>query len=112
MGAYKFVTWDVPPKPDNEITRLLEKAQRKELLSRQERDRVAELLYGLFGGHGPIYKLAGWAWDMSTHLPRILVSFRWDGGRFESYYAPDKTALRKALPYPVREMVYASRRGE
>lgn len=107
MAAYKFVTGDVGEKPDTDITRLLEKAQDGDNLTRDERDRIAGLLYGLFGSHSSTYKLHGWAWDMHTYLRRILVRFNYDGGRFETYYAPDKTSLRKALRTPIKEMVYA-----
>jgi len=104
--AYKFSECARLVKPDNDITRLLEKAMRKERLSREEKDRIGNLLYGTFGSQAATYKLAGWAWSMSGCLRRILVKFKW-GVTFHPYYAPDKTALRKVLPLPVREMIYA-----
>ena len=106
MAAYRFVSHAKEKKPDNDITRLLEKAQSGEALIREEKDRIAGILWGLFGGHSSTYKLAGWAWPMRDCLPRILVNYRWDN-HFEIYHAPDKTSLRKALSLPIREMVYA-----
>ena len=105
MFAYKFSKCATAEKPQTENTELLEKAMRNEALSRQEKDRIAEILYGLFGDHGSTYRLAGWAWHMSGVLPRILVRHTWDNS-FCPHYAPDKTALRKVL-YSVAEMVYA-----
>ena len=112
MQAYKFASTATATKPDNDITRLLEKAIRKEKLSREEKDRIANILYGLFSGYGATYRLAGWAWYMADCLPRILVSNTWSPQQFDAYYAPDKTSLRKALRglLPVNEMIYADRR--
>lgn len=106
MNAYKFSSCAREIKPDNELTRLLEKTQAGTVLTRDEKDRVANTLYGLFSSHGSTYKLAGWAWNMSMCLPRILVRFDYDN-YFSPYYAPDKTSLRKALLGPIREMIYA-----
>jgi hypothetical protein len=108
LFAYKFVQWDVPPKPENEMTILLEKAQDGKELTRAEKDRIANILWGLFGCHDSTYKLAGWAWPMYNCLPRILVRYTYDN-RFEVYYAPDKSSLRKCL-HGVAEMVYAPRK--
>lgn len=106
MVAYKFSTSARDTKPDNDITRLLEKAMRGESLNREEKDRIANQLYGTFGSQSSTYKLAGWAWSMSGYLRRILVRFNWDNN-FHPYFAPDKTALRKALTLPIKEMIYA-----
>ncbi len=107
MYAYKFVNWEVPPKPDTEITGLLEKAQDGEPLTRTEKDRIANVLYGIGGNHSATYKLHGWAWPMQNYFPRILVSFTYEPDKFKTYYAPDKTSLRKALFLPINEMIYA-----
>ena len=112
MQAYKFASTATATKPDNNITRLLEKAIRKENLSREEKDKIANLLYGIWGSKGPIYRLAGWAWNMKDCLPRILVLFAWSDG-FHIFYAPDKTSLRKLLTETngvIVEMLYAPRR--
>jgi len=106
MEAYKFSSCAREEKPDNDLTRLLEKAQSGAALTRDEKDRIANTLYGLFGSHSSTYKLAGWAWYMGSCLRRILVNYSWDSN-FQPYYAPDKTSLRKALSLPVKEMVYA-----
>lgn len=106
MEAYRFVSHAKEEKPDNDTTKLLEKAQSGEALTREEKDRIAEILWGTFGSHSSTYKLAGWAWPMRDCLPRILVNHGWDN-HFIPYYAPDKTSLRKALPLPIQEMIYA-----
>ena len=84
-------------KPDTDTTRLLEKAQDGKALTREEKDKIANILYGTFGAQSSTYKLRGWAWPMHETLKRILVSFDYEPGIFHTYYAPDKTSLRKAL---------------
>lgn len=106
MIAYKFVSYAREEKPDTEVTVLLEKAQSGAGLTREEKDRIASILWGIFGSHSSTYKLYGWAWPMANCLPRILVSYTWDK-YFAPYHAPDKTSLRKALCGPIREMIYA-----
>lgn len=105
MFAYKFSSTAMAEKPDNELTRLLEKAQDYDALSREEKDRIANILWGIFGSHSSTYRLAGWAWGMSTCLRRILVRHTYDS-HFSIYFAPDKTSLQKCL-HQVKEMVYA-----
>lgn len=111
MHCYQFAFHSNVPKtpPKNEITELLDKAFTDEPLTRQEKDRIAEILYGLFGANSSTYKLAGWAWPMAyaRQIRRILVKFRY--GPWVEYYAPDKTSLRRALPdqSQIVEMVYA-----
>jgi len=106
MSIYKFVPQARADKPVTEYTILLEKAQARMKLTREEKDKISNILYGVFGCHGPTYKLAGWAWAMSSSLKRILVSFTHDPGHFSTYYAPDKTSLRKVLS-SVSEMIEA-----
>ena len=108
MVAYKFSKTAQSEKPDTAITRLLEGAMEGKSLNRLEKDTIASTLYGLFGSHGSTYKLMGWAWNMSSCLKRILVSFKYEPGTFNTYYAPDKTSLRGALRQggtPISEMV-------
>ena len=84
---------------------------RKESLTRDEKDRVADLLYGLFGAHcGGQYRLAGWCWNLRQALPRFLVRYEHDD-RFVPYYAPDKTSLRNALVTPIAEIVGPVKKG-
>jgi len=106
MHAYKFSKMARSEKPVTELTLLLEKAQEKKTLTREEKDKISEVLYGIFGSYSSTYKLGGWAWPMANFLKRILVSFTYDPGRFSTYYAPDKTSLRKALS-SVSEMIEA-----
>ncbi|MCK5235886.1 MAG: hypothetical protein KAR06_02780 [Deltaproteobacteria bacterium] len=105
MYAYKFSSTAKEEKPESEITALLEKTLRKDKLTREEKDRVANILYGIFSGHSSAYRLLGWVWYMDGVLPRILVRYRHEQ-YFWPYRAPDKTSLRKVLD-SVREMVYA-----
>lgn len=109
MSAYKFSNTATDTKPNTETTRLLEKAMSGSVLSRKEKDKVAEALYGLFGAQGPTYELHGWAWPMRIHLARTLVSFSYEPMLFHIYYAPDKTSLRKCLvdKHYILEMIYA-----
>lgn len=108
-NAWKFSECAAVEKPDNETTRLLEKAQAGKRLSREEKDRVANILYGPFRSQSSQYQLAGWQWDMHKCLARFLVQFTHDRA-FHPYYAPDKTSLRKALNMPIQEIVTAPMR--
>ncbi len=112
-NAYRFSNFDrVPVQPPTgwQIT-LLEKAFGDDPLTREEKDQIANILYGTFGSQSSDYKLSGWCWPMSRarQMRRILVSFRYERGTFRTYYAPDKTSLRAVLS-DVAEMVYAPRR--
>lgn len=113
MNCYQFSFHSNVSKtpPKNEITELLDKAFTDEPLTRQEKDRIAEIPYGLFGANSSTYKLVGWAWPMAKarQMRRVLVKFRHDPGCWIEYWAPDKTSLRRALPdhSQIVEMVYA-----
>lgn len=98
MTPYQFAKYEdgrTDVKPDTEITRLLERAASGARLARTEKDRVASVLYGLFGSQSSTYKLGGWAWPMGACLPRFLVKLRHYG--WVERYAPDKTSLRRAV---------------
>jgi len=109
MQPYKFCDTATETKPDTATTRLLEKVLGGSVLSRTEADNVAEILYGIFSPHSNTYRLLGWAWPMACCLPRILVGFGYEPGVFRTYYAPDKTSLRKAITdrHRILEMIYA-----
>lgn len=112
MNAYKFAFHaNVPAQPpETENTKLLDKAFGDEPLTREEKDRIAQVLYGIFGANGPSYRLSGWCWPMSQakQVKRILVSNRHEPDRFRAYYAPDKSSLRKAIKVDSpKEMIYA-----
>jgi hypothetical protein len=110
MQAYKFSEMATETKPNTELISLFEKAAiAGNVLTRADKDQIACALYGLFGAQGPIYKLAGWAWPMDSCLPRILVRFNYEPRTFHTYYAPDKTSLRKCLAEKssILEMIYA-----
>ena len=95
MEIYKFSKTASEKKPNTEITNLLERAMKKENLCREEKDRIVEVLYGTFGSQSHSYKLGGWKWNMSYCLKEYWVRFKY--GQIQSFYAPDKTSLRKVL---------------
>ena len=102
--AYKFINTAADEKPDTEETRLLEQAMASQPLTRTEKNRIAEILYGICGAGSHTYKLAGWAWPMYRCLPRFLVC---SYDHWQAYYAPDKTSLRAAFPGRIDEIVSA-----
>lgn len=104
MYAYKFSKTARETKPSTVITNLLEKAQEKKPLTREEKNKIADILYGVSGAQSSTYKLLGWAWPMHDTLKRILVSFNYESRTFHTYYAPDKTSLRKILS-SINEMI-------
>lgn len=83
------------PRPSCQAFDLYDKLLAGKALSRQEKDRVAELLYGIGSSHSCWYKCGGFLAPFDQVLPRYLVLARWGGWR--AYWAPDKTSLRKAL---------------
>ena len=95
MAAFKFSRTAREKKPDNEITRLLEKAMALQSLNRQEKNRIAEICYGTFGSRFAGYKLAGWCWYLHGCLNQYVVEFNY--GHLQYHWAADKTALRKVL---------------
>lgn len=64
-------------------------------LTRQEKDYIADCLYGTSGMYSHRYKYMGFAADFSTVLNRYLVNERYYG--WKEYYSADKTALRKTI---------------
>ena len=95
MKAYKFSETATTKKPDNDNTRLLEKAMDFKPLSRKEKDRIAEICYGTFGSHFAGLRLMGWEWDLHDCLQKFVVEFTY--GHLQYFHAPDKTSLRKVL---------------
>lgn len=110
LNCYKFSSTATPVPPETDITRLLDKAFTKELLTQQEKVDVARALFGVFGAHGDTYRLAGWAWPMRTapQFRRILVAFDHNPDEFRAFYAPNKSSLRLALSTSdeIEEMIY------
>jgi hypothetical protein len=106
--AYHALVPATPPV--NETTQMLDKAFTADPLTREEKDKIAQLLYGTSGPGHSTYRLAGWAWDMNeaTQIRRILVKYSHDN-HFSIYFAPDKTSLRDALnkDHAIDEMIYA-----
>jgi hypothetical protein len=104
MDAYKFSTSAREKKPENTITALIEKAMDFQPLSRQEKDKIADICYGVFGSQFAGYKFLGWRWDLKDCLKRFVVHFK--SGDLAFYYAPDKTSLRKVISN-IREIIAA-----
>ena len=111
MNVYKFSETATDVKPDTEITRFLEKVMQGGAFSRQEKDRLTEILYDTFGCRDTTYKLMGWAWPMREHLQEFIVDSRYYG--LKSYWALDKTSLRKSLKCigKIRRILFVKNRG-
>ena len=111
MNVYKFSETATDVKPDTEITRFLEKVMQGGVFSRQEKDRLTEILYDTFGCRDTTYKLMGWAWPMREHLQEFIVDSRYYG--LKSYFALDKTSLRKSLKCigKIRRILFVKKRG-
>ncbi len=93
--AFKFSRCATNQKPDTDTTRFIEKVQTGVCLSRDEKDRIAQICYGISGSQFAGYKLHGWLWNVNEVLNEYIVEFSY--GSFQSYYTPDKTSLRKSI---------------
>ena len=79
---------NVPARPAaSQMFDLYHRIQDGQKLSREEKDRVADGLYGLFGQSNATYKQGGWAAPFAQVLPCFWVQFTY--GRIEQYFAPD-----------------------
>lgn len=114
MTPYKFTTYDGVPEipPETDITKLIHKADGDVPLTREEKDKLADVCYGLFANGNPTYRLMGWAFSVYglKQIRRVLVSTSGQLDKFQAYYVPDKTSLRKTLKSIGRianEMIYA-----
>ena len=92
------------PMPLNLNFKLYGKLFNGQKLTREEKDRVAEILYGLFGANSFVYKYGGFAADFRKYCKRFIVR---QYGDFCEYYALDKTSLRKAIPGTIEEIIEA-----
>lgn len=101
--AYQFSEWEVPPKPDTEMTRLLEKAHTDVPLTAEEKEKMP-----VFQAEDAAYRLGGWCWPMHStkQLRRILARIQYYG--WQEYYAVSKTHLRRKRN-GVLEMIYADK---
>ena len=92
--VYKFVTWDVPPLEslsNSKAYQFMEKLNRGEKLTREEKDWVVErTVY-----RGGVYRLYGWEFYFFHYMRSFLV--RYSYGEWSCYRAFDKTSLRKVL---------------
>lgn len=75
---------------------LHDKLERGEKLTREEKNYIADRLYGAGGqNNGSTYRLGGWSANFSDLLPHFLVKADYFG--WYEYVAPDRTSLRHAL---------------
>ena len=102
--AFKFSTCADDQKPDTDTTCFIEKVQTGACLSRDEKDRIAQICYGISGSGFAGYKLYGWLWNIDGVLNEYIVEFSYGG--FQSYYTPDKVSLRKAITsYAIKRII-------
>ena len=98
--VHKFVSWDVPSLEslsDSKAYQLMDKLNRGEKLTREEKDWVvAETVY-----RGGIYRLLGWEFYFFPYMRRFVVRYYSD---WSCHRAFDKTSLRKALGAGVKEI--------
>lgn len=92
------------PMPQCRMFDLFQKLERKERITREEKNFIANSLYGTFGSKSSTYKLGGFAAPFHKVLPRFLVK-QYD--YWQECYAPDKTSLRSALFGTVKEIIQA-----
>jgi len=95
MNAYRFSDTASDVKPETDTTRFLEKVMQGGKFTRQEKDRLAQIFYGVFGCNGTIYKYMGWAWPMRAYLQEFIVDRQYHG--LKSHWALDKTSLRNSI---------------
>ena len=106
VKAYPFNERADKQRPLTDITELLEAYGDREL-TREEKDKIALILYGVLGANSSSYRIHAWEWPMHEVLPRMLVRFSYSPSEFHIYFAPDKTSLRKALTDPILEIIQA-----
>jgi hypothetical protein len=105
---YRFTATASATEPTGRVIDLYHKLRQGEKLGKAEKEELADRLYGTFGAQGATYKLAGWAYDFSDYLPRFIVR-QYDTWR--TYYAPNKTSLRKALYGRIEEIYEIPKRN-
>lgn len=86
---------DNSPCPVHPMFQLYGKAWKGKKLTRQEKDTIADNLYGIWGQQSATYKLGGFLAPFYNVLNKYIVKYK--HGHLQEYYAPDKTSLRKAL---------------
>lgn len=102
--AVKFVSWDITPLDtlqDSRTYRLREKLNGNSKMNREEKNWLARKLLGNLSFRTAI-PLMGYRFDFSDVLRKFLVN---QYGRWNEYYAPDKTSLRAALYGRVNQIV-------
>lgn len=95
MTAYKFSNTAVKTKPDTKVTRFVERVQSGTKLTREDKNAIVNLCYGTLGSQFAGLKYLGWKWSLTSVLNEYIVEFTY--GRYESFFAPDKTSLRKTF---------------
>ena len=103
MIAYKFVKWDVKPLDSLQGSRVYDvkvKCMKGEKLTREEKDWLAEKLSTSSYGRSAI-ALMGWMFNFYDYMHRYIVR---QYGHWTTYYAPDRTSLRRALYGRIEEL--------
>lgn len=94
---WKFVNWEVDTIP-------MEFKDKESLHNFLAKEYANSFTFGFNNlSSSGIYRLGGRAYDFKPYLQKILVK-QYD--RWQEYYAPNKTTLRKCLYGRVQKMVY------
>jgi hypothetical protein len=103
--AKKFSSTATEQKPQCDTVSFLERISDKPIKkwSRQEKDKLAGIFYGVFGSQFAGYRLMGWEWNFSKILPEFIVHFK--HGHYQSFRAADKTALRRNMGIPILRII-------
>lgn len=102
--ATKFVSWDVSPLEilqNNLVYKLREKLNGNSKMNREEKNWLAEKMLNNIHFR-TVVPLMGYRFDFSDVLRKFLVN---QYGRWDEYYAPDKTSLRSVLYGRINQIV-------
>lgn len=104
VSIYRFVSWEIPALETlkgSKVYDIAEKLNKNEPLSRDEKNWLAgELSQGINGKWNIC--LQGWKFNFSNAVKNYVVK---QYGRWQEYYAPDKTSLRNALYGRIEKIV-------
>jgi len=96
MGIHQFAFHARVPAepPECEAFTLYRRLAAGGTLSREDKDRIAQLCYGVSTSHSSTYQRGGWECRFAEVCPCYIVQ---QGGQLAYYWAPDATSLRTAL---------------
>lgn len=85
--------WELPEYQKNKYTIILEKAEKGEKLTRDERDTIFnELVTNSYNFNGQVFMLGGYYHDFGGLLNSYIVEYK--DGSLRKFYSFDKTAIR------------------